>query len=116
MKTVHVRHAVSGVEVGECVGVADSWWTRLRGLLSRPPLRTGEGLLLVGCDAVHTAGMGYPIDVAFLDEEGTVVRTVAELRPWRIGVGGKDAAHTLELPAGRLVETGTRAGDRLSWS
>jgi uncharacterized membrane protein (UPF0127 family) len=116
MNEVRVVHEDSGVQVGSRVAVADSWWRRFRGLLARPPLRKGEGLLLLQCGSVHTVGMTRAIDVVFLDAHGIVVRSIAPLRPWRVGLGGTGAVHALELPAGRLDETGTLPGDRLSWS
>ena len=106
----------SGIRLGSKVAVAESWWRRFRGLLGRPPLENGEGLLLLECGAVHTVGMTHSIDVAFLDADGVVVRCIDGLGPFRIGMGGAGAAHTLELPAGRLHETGTVPGDRLRWS
>jgi uncharacterized membrane protein (UPF0127 family) len=116
MNEVRVTQDGSGIPVGSKVSVADSWWSRLRGLLARPPMKEGEGLLLLECGSVHTLGMGYPIDVAFLDADGKVVRSIDRLAPCRIGLGGPKAVHTLELPAGRLAETGTAPGARLSWS
>jgi len=106
----------SGVPLGGEIAVADSWWSRLRGLLARPPLRAGQGLLLLECGSVHTVGMGYSIDVAFLDVDGKVVRSIPHLAPCRVGLGGPGAVHALELPAGRLAETGTAPGACLSWS
>ncbi|MDH3424872.1 MAG: DUF192 domain-containing protein [Gemmatimonadota bacterium] len=111
-----MEHVSSGVQLGERVAVADSWWRRLRGLVARPAMRHGDGMLLLECGSVHTVGMHYPIDVAFLDAEGTVVRKIARLGPCRVGLGGPGAVHALELPAGRLDETGTGPGVRLSWS
>jgi hypothetical protein len=102
--------------VGSRVAVADTWWLRFRGLLARPPLEAGQGLLLLECGSVHTVGMAHAIDVAFLDAEGRVLRSIARLAPWRVGLGGAEAVHTLELPAGRLDETGTVPGVRLDWS
>lgn len=116
MKTVRVHQVESGVQLGSKVRVADSWWRRLRGLLGRPRMQHGEGLLLLECDAVHTGGMAYPIDVAFIGADGTVVRYYNRLSPWKLGLGGAEAVHALELPAGRLAETGTVPGARLSWS
>lgn len=116
MNQVRVVQRGSGIRVGSRVTVADSWWGRFRGLLARPPLKTGEGLLLLKCGSVHTIGMLHPIDVAFLDADGRVVRSIARLGPWRMGLGGEQAVHALELPPGRLDETGTVPGDRLSWS
>ncbi len=116
MKEVHVVHDGSGIRVGSRIAVAESWWQRFRGLLARPPIREDEGLLLLKCGSVHTVGMAYAIDVAFLAADGTVVRGISRLEPWRVGLGGDDAVHALELPAGRLDETGTVPGVRLSWS
>lgn len=116
MPEVRVVRTDSRVPVASSAMVADSFLSRLRGLLGRPPLRHGQGLLLLDCPSVHTLGMGHAIDVAFLDAEGTVVRSYDELEPWRLGPGGEGAVHALELPAGRLRETGTVPGVRLSWS
>jgi uncharacterized membrane protein (UPF0127 family) len=116
MKVVAVVQADSGVLVASSVAVADSFLSRLRGLLARPPMSKEQGMLLLECGSVHTVGMGYPIDVAFLDAEGRVVRSVVDLEPWRLGIGGAGAVHALELPAGRLRETGTVPGVRLNWS
>ena len=112
MKTVHVHQVESGVLLGSKVAVADSWWRRLRGLLGRPRMQYGEGLLLLECDAVHTVGMAYPIDVVFIGAGGMVVRHYDRLSPWKLGFGGAGAVHALELPAGRLAETGTVPGSR----
>jgi uncharacterized membrane protein (UPF0127 family) len=99
--------------LGGRIRVADSWWTRARGLLGRT-LADGEGLLIRPCRAVHMFGMGYPIDVAFLDAESQVVATYAELRPGRMTRIHRSAEAALELPAGQLARTGTRVGDRLT--
>jgi uncharacterized protein len=116
MRHVRIMQVDSGVVVATSVGVAASFPQRLRGLLARPPLQRDQGLLLLECDSVHTAGMRYPIDVAFLDADGRVVRSISGLRPWRVGLGGPAATHALELPAGCLDETGTVPGVHLSWS
>ena len=116
MNQMRVVQDDSGIRLGWRVSVADSWWPRFRGLLARPPLMKGEGMLLLRCGSVHTIGMTRAIDVVFVDAEGKVVRSIPRLRPWRLGLGGTEAVHALELPAGRLDETGTVNGHRLSWS
>lgn len=105
-------------EDGQCL-VARVWrasgaWERMRGLLGRPPLKAGEGMLIERCGLVHTLGMGYPLDLAFLDGDGTVRKTVAGLAPTRVA-GSINAAMTLELAAGGLAVSGLQAGDRLVW-
>jgi len=56
---------------------------RLVGLLARRrPPGPRSGIWLAPCRAVHTLGMAYTIDVAFIGRDGRVLR-VATLRPWR---------------------------------
>lgn len=57
------------------------------------------GLLLPRCRSVHTFGMRFPLDVAFLDPEGRVVRLVRGVPPRRVA-GCRLARHVLETPAG----------------
>ncbi len=91
--------------------VAASPWARLRGLLGRPPLQPGQGLLLRGEKAIHTVGMGYPIDVLFLDRSGRVVQLYHSMVPLRASPYVWRAADVLELPPGTLTRTGTVQGD-----
>ncbi len=82
-----------------CVPVANTFGTRLRGLMGRPSLGMNEGLLLVDCPQVHTCFMRIPIDVLYLgsDMKGIEVETLA---PWRLGRRVRGARHVLEMPAG----------------
>jgi hypothetical protein len=91
--------------------LADRWWLRLRGLLFRPQLGPGEGLLLAPCRAIHMAGMRYPIDVAFLTADGEVVALYPRLEPGARTAWHRNARSALELPAGTLAATGTAVGD-----
>lgn len=86
---------------------------RLRGLLWRPALGPGDGMLLMPCNAVHTFFMSYPIDVLFLDEQGGVHELVTDLAPWRLTSMYGQAVATLELAAGGAARGQTTAGDRL---
>jgi uncharacterized protein len=101
--------------VGGSVGVADGWWSRLRGLLGKPPLQPGEGLMLTPCTSVHMFGMKYPLDVAFLDREGRVVAAYRGLAPGGRSRWHREARHALELPSGTLAQHGIQEGDVLSW-
>jgi uncharacterized membrane protein (UPF0127 family) len=88
---------------------------RTRGLLGRPPLADGQGLLLRPCRGVHTFFMGYAIDVAFLDPAGRVVELRSGLRPWRMTPLVPEALCVLELPENRLASSGTKLGDQLAF-
>jgi uncharacterized protein len=101
--------------LGNRIATAKSRWERARGRLGRPVIQPGEGLMLPGCRAIHTWGMGYPLDVIFLGHQGEVVRTYAGLRPRRFTAWHRRAEYALELPAGTIVATATQVGDTLVW-
>ena len=91
-----------------------SAWERMRGLLGRPALRAGEGLWIEPCSSVHTVGMRYPLDLAFVDRAGVVRRTVAALAPLRFAAAPAAVA-TLELAPGSLASVGLTEGAHLQW-
>ena len=87
---------------------------RMRGLLGRPPLQALEGLLIKPCSSVHTIGMKYSIDLAFLDKQWTVIKTVNTLKPWRMSAC--PSAHmVLELIGGSLEQIQLSTGTQLEW-
>lgn len=92
---------------------ADHFFSRLAGLLFSPPLQPGHGLLLVPCTSVHTAFMGYAIDVVFLDRAGRIRRIVPHLKPWRTAAF-LGAYQTLELAAGEAARLGLQTGQSLA--
>lgn len=96
--------------------VADTWWARLKGLLGHAPLKTGEGLLLRGENAIHTVGMSFPIDVLFLDKTGKIVYLIPEMGALRFSPFVRQATDVLELPAGIIARTGTTLGDQIELS
>ena len=48
--------------------IADTSQKRRTGLLKHSNLAAGEGLWIVPCEAVHTFGMNFPIDVLYLSK------------------------------------------------
>ena len=77
--------------------VARTFFERIRGLIGTKSLPEGEGMLILRCNSIHTFFMSFPIDAAFLDRDGNVVKTVRNIRPWRFFVwGGFRAVKVLE--------------------
>jgi uncharacterized membrane protein (UPF0127 family) len=97
------------------LAVANTHWTRLRGLLGlrSSDFRNGSGLWIVPCHGVHTLGMGFPIDVVYLDDAMTVIDIQCDLQPWRFAPVRRQAASVLELPCRTAAETRTAVGDRI---
>ena len=88
--------------------VANGRRDRSRGLLGRDGM---EGaLVLRPCRWVHTIGMRFPIDVAYLADDGTVVKTI-HMRRHRMGVPVFRASTVVEAGEGAFARWGLRVGD-----
>lgn len=96
--------------VSRKVEKADTFWTRLRGLLGRRGLPPGHGMWLVPGAMIHTWFMAFAIDAVFLDPGLRVVRVIT-LPPWRLSPWVRGAASVLELPRGAAKDV--RPGDEL---
>ena len=57
---------------------------RLTGLAGRRSLPPGVVLEIPRCRSVHTFGMRFPLDLAWLDGERRVVRIDRAVPPWRV--------------------------------
>ena len=82
--------------------MASSGAARLLGLALLDREGAGAGLLIPRCRSVHTFGMRFPLDVAFLDCDGSVLRQVLDVPPRRI-VSEREASAALEAPSGGEV-------------
>ena len=88
--------------------VAESRHERTKGLLGRDGL---EGaLVLTRCRWVHTVGMRFALDVAYVDPDGTVVKTVRMARH-RVGFPVPKASWVIEAQAGAFERWGLSIGD-----
>ncbi len=97
-------------EVLASLEVASSVVARSRGLLGK---KTYEGaILLRRTRSVHTIGMRFAIDVAFLADDLRVV-AVDTLKPYRISLPRRGGRSVLEARAGAFARWGLVPGDRL---
>jgi uncharacterized protein len=105
-------------QLATALSVANTHWTRLRGLLglAANDFRNGSGLWIVPCHGVHTLGMGFAIDVLYLDREMRVVNVRSDVRPWRFTPVLRQATSVLELPCGTVAATNTAVGDTIEIS
>lgn len=90
--------------------VADSFGSRLKGLLGRTGI---DGALLIPhVRSVHSFGMKFAIDVAFCDDHMVVIETCA-LRPNRMTLPRPRARYVLEAESGAFERWQLRPGDQL---
>ncbi|MFK4071262.1 DUF192 domain-containing protein [Streptomyces sp. NPDC029674] len=91
--------------------IADSARARRRGLLGRAGV--AGAILLTPAHGVHTVGMCFAIDVAYLDRDWRVL-SVRTMRPNRIGLPRPRARHVIEAEAGAMARWGVRRGARIA--
>ena len=80
---------------------ATTFTSRLRGLLGTkefPP--EVDALILSPCNAIHTVGMGYAIDLVFLDSHDRVIRVAKGIFPGKLCISEPGARSVLEMAAG----------------
>ncbi|MEM9565142.1 MAG: DUF192 domain-containing protein [Actinomycetota bacterium] len=83
---------------------------KARGLLGRDHL---DGALVIpGRRSVHSFSMGFELDVAFLDADGVVIRTL-RLRRRRVTLPVWPARYIVEAEAGAFGEWELKVGDVL---
>ncbi len=88
--------------------VATSHRDKGKGLLGRDGL---EGAFVIPrCHWIHTLGMRFPLDVAYLDEAGVVIKIVRVARH-RVGAPVLQAHTVIEAQAGAFERWGLRLGE-----
>jgi uncharacterized membrane protein (UPF0127 family) len=81
---------------------ANTFASRLLGLAFLRSLPSGHALFIPDCRSVHTFGMRFPIDVAFIDEWARPLRVERAVPPRRVLVC-RAAFAALETPAGEIA-------------
>jgi uncharacterized membrane protein (UPF0127 family) len=109
---ITVRNQTRNTVLADQAEVADTSEKRRTGLLKHDHLDPGQGLWIVPCESVHSFFMKFAIDLVYLDKHKKVRKVRSRMVPWR--VSACLSAHSiLELPAGAVEASGTRAGDQL---
>jgi uncharacterized membrane protein (UPF0127 family) len=112
-RKVKAHNLNNGKELSSNVIVADRVLKRMKGLLGKSELPSGEALWIKPCMSVHTFFMRFPIDVVFLNRKNQVVALEKNLFPNRLTRLYPKAVSVLELPSGTIDATSTGVGDEI---
>jgi len=140
---VRIQNVKNNAWIADKCIVAESFFSRLKGLIGTSNLAAGEALLLRPCNDIHMWFMKYPIDVVFLkrisssqlrnqlkDQDKIAQTKLQESRhspnyyevtsvrekvlPWKVlPVRDGRARETLELPLGSIARCDIQTGDQL---
>lgn len=105
------ERAVAEAEVAAGAGA------RTKGLLGREGMNDKGSaaesvLVLEPAGWIHTLGMRFAIDVAYVDRRGRVL-SVKTMKPWRMGLPRLRSRRVLEAAAGSFARWNLKAGDRV---
>jgi uncharacterized protein len=89
---------INGNNANISVKIAQGFVDKLIGLMFSKKAGA-SGLILSGCNSIHTFFMFYSIDIFFLDNNNGVVKKIAGLKPWRIVLPVKNAVKVIEIPS-----------------
>ncbi|MBQ4337811.1 MAG: DUF192 domain-containing protein [Clostridia bacterium] len=93
--------------------LADTFFTRFRGLMFRNAIAENYALYITPCNQIHMLNMRFPIDVVYLDESGTVVKTDTDVHPGKICKTVKEAKSVIELRSFSASKLGIKNGDTI---
>ncbi|MEI6891141.1 MAG: DUF192 domain-containing protein [Pontiella sp.] len=91
--------------------LAETTFERMKGLLGCSGLDSDTAMLIRPCRSIHMWFMRFPIDAAFLDTEGRVLKISRNLKPWQLAFAPRKTNAVLETAAGILSKL--QPGDSL---
>lgn len=110
-----IINLTQGTILADNAVMADSIFTRIKGLLGRKGLAKGEALIIKPCNSIHMFFMRFAIDAVFVDKNNKVVGLVERLKPFRLSPIFFKAHFVVELPIGTIQETRTQIQDYISF-
>ena len=111
---IKVWNRARGTVLAEAAEVADTSAKRRTGLLKHTALAPGSGLWISPCEAVHSFGMKFAIDLVYLDRKKKVRKVRRQMVPRRLSAC-LTAHSILELPVGVIDASLTQPGDQLEF-
>jgi uncharacterized membrane protein (UPF0127 family) len=91
--------------------LADTFFSRLKGLLGKNQLKEQEALIITQCNSIHMFFMKFAIDVIFVDKENHIVGLINEIKPFQLSPIFFKSCYAIEFAAGVIKNTNTQLGD-----
>ncbi len=93
--------------------IADTFLSRMAGLLNRKSLPKGEALVITQCKSIHMFFMRFSIDVIFVDKNDRVVGLVQRIKPFQMSPVFFKSRYAIEVSEGVIEQTGTSIDDKV---
>lgn len=89
-------------------------WLKMKGLLGKQSMDPEEALIFPKAPSLHTIGMKFSIDIAFLDSAKRVLTCFEKVKPYRI-LPYIRSSYTVEMPEDAVQRKSIQPGDQLLW-
>jgi len=99
-----------GQAIAQKAEIANTFFSRMIGLMFRPDMDADEALLFYDAPSIHTCFMKFPIDIVFLNKDMQVIRICSSVGPWK-AVFCSGAHLTIELKGGCAAAARLSLGD-----
>jgi len=109
-----ILNQTQNTTVAENAVMADTFMSRMVGLLKHNSLAEGEGLWITQCNSIHMFFMRFAIDVIFVDKSNRVVGVVENILPNRLSRIYWKAKAAIEVPVGVISKSKTQVGDQIN--
>lgn len=90
------------------VKVADSFFSRLLGLMGKREMKDNQALLITKCSSIHTFFMRFNMDAVFVDKNMVVKKAVKSIKPCSIAAEWSSSAVLEFMSEGNEI---TRVGE-----
>lgn len=97
-------HKKTNSVIVENLKVANSFFSRLKGLMFTNDLKNNEGLFIYESKSIHTFFMNYSLDAIFVDKKMKIVKIIKNMKPRRVTPIYLKASHVIEIKAGALPD------------
>jgi hypothetical protein len=108
-----VRNSRSGELIAKTLLTLSPSFQKTLRHINRHGIPSDCALWISPCHAIYTVGMKHPVDIAFLDKTGIVVKLLCCFPPNCYTESTPDTISALELPTNRISESGIKVGDKL---
>ena len=95
------------------VSLANTIFSRLKGLIGRFKLKADEGLWMVPSHGIHTFGVFVSLDLIYLDENDRVIYLFEHFPKFSVSPFKTQSASVLQLPTHSIYSSQTQVGDQL---
>lgn len=115
MKRYKILNSSNNTILLEDASLADSYFTRLKGLLGKSNIKDDEGLIIKPCNSVHTIGMNFSIDIAFVDKNNIIIHIIKDMVPGKLSSIVRKSFYVIEAKGGSF-EGKVNIGDQVNIS